>query len=520
MAFFSSVGVGVRLLAGTLVAIGGNSNPTSAGMIQELGGDPFPPGTPNTTGFPVGVAGHGYLDPANPNSPYYGYNFQPVSWPSQIPFTGTWDGASGFEDSQRQGLANVQALMGPALQSGEPVTVAGYSSGANVVVREMRYLQSIGAPATEQLSFVLFAGMNRPNGGIANRFPGLFVPFFNVKFDGTTPTDTPYKTLDVSWEYDPISDFPNYPLNLVADLNSLVAFFTQHSNYYPADLDGPRAVPDRQGPNSNITYVTLAARELPLLVPLKMLGAPKQLLDLVRPVLKVLVDLGYDRSINPGVATPASLSPTPGRLLALPGQLLSAVGVGIQHALNPSWDKPGTGTGAQSAVTAATATALPQAAKASQLLTAKTGTGKDDTASSDPDTSAGTVDRTAAQTATAPAPGKAVEPDSDGVTAGAQAADTDGADVAPAIRKRGTPRHRADQTATTPTDSTDVDAPSGTPRRGTGKHRGADSGAAPGVSPAAGGKHAATDTSGADTSGTPGHAGRDSEGARPDKLAA
>ncbi|MEN4476762.1 PE-PPE domain-containing protein [Mycolicibacterium cosmeticum] len=338
----TGIGTGVRLLAGTIVAIGGNSNPTSAGMIQELGGNPLPPGMVNPTGLPLGVAGQGYLDPANPASPYHGYTFEPVSWPSQIPFTTNWDGSSGYEQSQRAGLANLQALVNPALETGDPVAVVGYSSGANVVVREMRYLKSIGAPDADRLSFTLIASMNRPNGGLAARFPGLFVPFVNVKFDGTTPADTPYKITDVSWQYDPVSDFPNYPLNVLADLNALVGFFTQHGNYYPADMKGPRVVPDYTDPASNITYVTLAAPRLPLLVPLRMLGVPKQLLDLVEPALKVLVDMGYDRSIKAGVPTPASLSPTPQRLLALPGQLLNAVGVGIQHALNPSWDRPPT----------------------------------------------------------------------------------------------------------------------------------------------------------------------------------
>lgn len=366
----AGVQTGIRLLAGTLVAIGGNSNPTSISMMQELGGNPLPPGTPNTTGLPLGVAGQGYLDPTNPNSPYYGYAFKPVTWPSQIPFTNKWDGSSGYEDSQRAGLANLQALVDPAVQTGDPVAVVGYSSGANVVVRELRYLQSIGSPAPGQLSFMLIASMNRPNGGLAARFPGLFVPFINVKFDGTTPTNTPYKITDVSWQYDPVSDFPNYPLNLLADLNSLVGFFTQHGNYYPADMNGPRAVPDYTDPASNITYVTLATPRLPLLVPLRMLGVPKQLIDLVEPALKVLVDLGYDRSIKAGVPTPASLSPTPQRLLALPGQLLNAVGVGIQHALNPSWDKPSTSVPAAPAT--ATAAAPATAATAAAASTGKT----------------------------------------------------------------------------------------------------------------------------------------------------
>src|SRR5690349_23260476 len=87
LVFLSSIGVGVRLMAGTLLVMGGNSNPTSQGMEHGLGGSPLPPGTPNNTGFPSGVPGKGYFDPNNPDSPYFGYNYQPVPSPSQLPLT-------------------------------------------------------------------------------------------------------------------------------------------------------------------------------------------------------------------------------------------------------------------------------------------------------------------------------------------------------------------------------------------------------------------------------------------------
>lgn len=338
LVFLSSIGAGVRLMAGTLLVMGGNSNPTSVGMEHGLGGSPLPPGTPNNTGFPSGVPGKGYFDPNNPDSPYFGYDYQPVQWPSQLPLTTGWDGKTTFEQSQRGGLTALQTAIDAALQTGEPVTVVGYSSSANVVVRELRHLKSVGSPDADKLTFIMVAGMNRPNGGLAQRFPGLLVPFFGIRLDGSTPTDTQYETLDISWEYDTISDFPNYPLNLLATLNALMGF-TLHINYLPAGLDAPRARPDYKDPDSNITYVTLAAPYLPLLLPLRLLGVPKPLIDLVEPALKVLVDLGYNRAINPGTPTPASLLPTPQRLLALPFELLNAIGVGIRHALNPNWDR-------------------------------------------------------------------------------------------------------------------------------------------------------------------------------------
>ena len=312
----SSLGLGVRLLAGTLVLIGGNSNPSSAGMTQIL---------------------DGYTDVTNPQSPFYGYTSDVLHWPAQIPFTTNWDGKTTFEQSQQAGLADMQTAIAAGLATGGKVAVVSYSSSANVAVRELAALQQQGSPFLGQLSFVMIAGMNRPNGGIAERFPGLYVPLLGVQLTGSPQIDTQYPVTDVSWEYDLISDFPRYPLNLLATLNSLVAFGVLHGNYTPADIvNGPRVQPDSTV--GNITYITLTPHRLPLLIPLEQIGVPKQLLDLVEPALTVLVDFGYDRSVGPGVPSPASLAPTPDRWLALPGQLLAAVGTGISHALNPGWD--------------------------------------------------------------------------------------------------------------------------------------------------------------------------------------
>ena len=55
------------------------------------------------------------------------------------------------------------------------------------------------------------------------------------------------------------------------------------------------------------------------------------MIDVVEPFFKVLVDLGYDRSIKPWEPTPARLIPTlnPGKLTA---DLVNAVGEGINNA--------------------------------------------------------------------------------------------------------------------------------------------------------------------------------------------
>jgi hypothetical protein len=329
-----TVSAGVQLLTSSLLAMGGNGNPAalSPAMQQELGGDPYYP-APNTDRFkPAGTFGQGYIDTQNnPASPYYGWAFRPVEWPAQIglPILGSLT----YEASQQQGVQNIDSAIDstlPTLSPGERAVVFGYSSSANVVVREMRGLQNQpgGAPAIDQLEFLLLGNPNRPNGGILQRFAGLFIPFVGIRLDGSTPIDTPYATTDISWQYDTVADFPNYPLNLLADLNALIPGPILHGNYFPADVNGPRAFPDTTV--GNITYITLKPPHLPLLLPLYDIGFPQPLLDLVEPALTVMVDWGYDRSIGPGTPTTAQLIPRINPVTAA-RDLAEAIGQGVRQ---------------------------------------------------------------------------------------------------------------------------------------------------------------------------------------------
>ena len=362
---------GVQLATSTLLVMGGNDNPAGLTpvMAQQLGGDPWYP-APNTDRFrPVGVYGNGYIDTVNNTaSPYYGWDFTLIQWPAHIGLP--IFGGQPYEPAQQQGVHNIdQAISAvlPSLTPGEAVTALGYSSSANVVTREMRVLQNQpgGAPATDQLQFFLMGNPNRPNGGIMQRFAGLYVPLFDIRLDGSTPVTTPYATTDVSWEYDTASDFPIYPINLLADLNSLIAGPLLHGNYYPAEMNGPRAFPDSTV--GNITYITLAPPHLPLLMPLYTLGFPKPLLDLVEPALTVMVDWGYDRSISPGTPAGARLIPRINPITATI-DLVNAVGEGVRNFCNDLT----TAAPAQSAAPSPARTAVTSTAARGQTRAAST----------------------------------------------------------------------------------------------------------------------------------------------------
>jgi hypothetical protein len=334
LALLATISTGVQLLTSTLLVMGGNENrdALTPSMQQQLGGDPLYPVVNTDVLRPLGVFGQGYIDAENnPDSPYFGWDFSRVEWPAQmgLPILGEWS----YEASQQQGVHNIDnaiAQVLPTLGSDEKAVAFGYSQSSNVVVREMRALQSQpgGAPVTGQLEFFLLANPNRPNGGILQRFSGLYIPFFDIRVDGSTPTDTPYQTTDISWQYDGAADFPTYPLNLLAVLNSFIA---PHGNYYIADVDGPRAFPDTKV--GNITYITLKTPHLPLLMPLYYLGFPEPLLDLVEPALTVMVDWGYDRSISPGTPTTARLIPRVNPITAAV-DLAGAIALGVHNFID------------------------------------------------------------------------------------------------------------------------------------------------------------------------------------------
>lgn len=332
----ATVSTSVQLTANTLLEMGGtfNGDGLHPAIQQELGGDPWYP-NPNLDPIrPVGTFGHGYLDTANnPASPYFGWDDLRLTWPADILPAAV--GRMPFETSQQQGLRTIETALSSTLDGlgpGEQAVAFGYSSSANVMVREMRALQNSpgGAPATDRLKFFLMGNPNRPNGGVLQRFAGLYVPLLDVVFDGSTPLDTPYKTTDISWEYDAASDFPTYPLDLLSVFNAVITGSIVHGNYFRADINGARAWPDTTV--GNITYITLKTPHLPLLMPLYDIGFPAPLLDLVEPALTVMVDWGYDRSIGPGTPVSAGLLPRIDPVTAI-GQLASAVGQGVHNAI-------------------------------------------------------------------------------------------------------------------------------------------------------------------------------------------
>ena len=65
--------------------------------------------------------------------------------------------------------------------------------------------------------------------------------------------------------------------------------------------------------------------------PLRTLGVPEPVIDVVEPFFRVIVELGYDRSIPPWEPTPARLIP-PLNPATVAADLVNAIGEGITNA--------------------------------------------------------------------------------------------------------------------------------------------------------------------------------------------
>ncbi|MCV7225754.1 PE-PPE domain-containing protein [Mycolicibacterium komossense] len=270
-----------------------------------------------------------------------------------------------FDPSVAEGVDDLStALQGQlAGQPDDQVVIFGYSQSGDIIAKTLRNFTAdpTTAPPTDQVSFVVIGNTNRPNGGILARAPGLYVPILNLTFDGAAPTDTGYHTTDIAFRYDPIADFPQYPLNLLADLNSVFAFFTAHGGYpnpygpgsfglplfattlpdgYTADeLRELMADPANRQTYGDTTFITIAPKYLPILQPLVDIGLLtgtsaliNPVVDLVQPALTTLIELGYDRTVPYGQPTPFGLIPNvdPGKVAS---DLAAAVDKGVHDAV-------------------------------------------------------------------------------------------------------------------------------------------------------------------------------------------
>lgn len=265
------------------------------------------------------------------------YQQVPIYTPEQVwPFSGLT--SDTINRSFIEGTADLDAAIAAqsAANPGEPIVVYGFSQSTAVFIREKSELIRRQA-AGESVPDVTFIGTGfgtRPNGGINERLNGVYIPIIDYNFDGASPdTDSSFKTIDIARQYDGVADFPLYPLNLIADLNALFGILFVHTSYSKVSIDptSPLYVAGTKvETHVDTTYYLIPTANLPLFDPLRLLGVPESLIDIVEPVARVLVEAGYDRTIPQYVPTPARLIP-PLNLGQVASDLAAAVVQGVQN---------------------------------------------------------------------------------------------------------------------------------------------------------------------------------------------
>lgn len=275
-----------------------------------------------------------------------------VDYPASFwPFSDGYFVDPTYDDAVGQG---VQALPSPGqFQDLDGSVIFGYSQGTQVATiykREFNEYWASDPTAAPDVTFVLLGNGSRPNGGLMSRFAGAYIPILDVSFIGPTPTTTAgaapgeITTYDIARQYDLFADFPTNPLNLLAVANAFAGQLFVHPDYGSVDMS--QAV--FQGTYGDTAYYLIPTYPLPLLTPLTWIPVIGPIaVDMLDPILRVLVEAGYDRTINPGAPTPANFLYFPDPV-TLGSSLLQSIPTGltygtqdILHLREPGTPPPG-----------------------------------------------------------------------------------------------------------------------------------------------------------------------------------
>jgi hypothetical protein len=251
------------------------------------------------------------------------------------PFTGVKD--LTLDISLARGVTSLNNAINLAIHPGAgSVAVFGVSQSAIIASMEMPKLVAEGFQPS-QINFTLVGNESNPNGGVLVRFPGVSVASLGITFGTATPSND-FPTTIWTLEYDGFADFPQYPIDFLADLNAFAGIEFVHGTYgtlSPTQVSSAITLPQSGAPTMT-TYMMIPNANLPLLDPLRaipVIGNP--LADLVQPDLRYLVNWGYGNpafgwSTGPAdVPTPFGFLPPLSATTALGPDLISGTQQGI-----------------------------------------------------------------------------------------------------------------------------------------------------------------------------------------------
>ncbi|MDN4518456.1 PE-PPE domain-containing protein [Mycolicibacterium austroafricanum] len=205
-----------------------------------------------------------------------------------------------------------------AIREGGRGTAIGLSEGAmvlNDVQAKLAY--DPAAPPPDQLSFAMYGDpVARHAFGesfLTQNFPvGSVVPSLDYRIP--PPIESQYDTYQFVSAYDSIADWPDRPDNWISVANAIVGLATGHT---AVAFTEPSMVPPQNirttvnSRGAKTTTFMIPEEHLPLVLPFKYLGVPKETLMELDAVLKPYVDAGYSRNDDP-LTAPITVDPVNG----------------------------------------------------------------------------------------------------------------------------------------------------------------------------------------------------------------
>ncbi len=192
------------------------------------------------------------------------------------------------------GLANLDKAINA---TPGPKTVFGYSQGAIIASMWLQQKAASSNVPAGSLTFVLAGNAQRGENG---KMP-------LTKTGAATPTTTGYKVIDVSRQYDGLSDYPDNQRNFEAVQNANDGYSTVHADYTGVNYNDPTNLVKKVG---NTYYVVNPTRDLPSLDGYRKWGLGWYA-DAQQPALKARIDAAYNRGDYRTVAQFGALDPFP-----------------------------------------------------------------------------------------------------------------------------------------------------------------------------------------------------------------